>query len=158
MLLQPNSPETYALALSLKNAFSTGLETDSGQIALMTLERYADSVLNSLSVDNQIFPKPISAINELSNTQLWTLICFGVRAMLDQYHGQFTFTLASVIETCKVLHPDVDFVRENYDFVDLTNMIIQTELDLSFAFSGLESILIMKAQANQIQSIQTEEV
>jgi len=149
MLLQPNSQETYALALLLENANEQGEDSDASVVANSTIERYIDSILNGLAVDNLITPKPISTIDLLSNTQLWSLIYLGTKKMIEDEKGRLNFIFASVIETCKELYPDIELQKDNYTAVDLTNMIIQTELDTSFAFAGLEFVLKVQASLHE---------
>jgi hypothetical protein len=156
MILKPNNPETFSLALALENGIAQGIESESLAMANYTLNTYIDSILIDLSnkdgESKQVQVQPVSVIHSLSNTQFWVLCYIAVQQILTTLQGNLNYTLMSAFATFKEENPNINIDSEIYTTVDITNIVFETEFDLAIAYVGLEHILSVVAHQQTLQN------
>lgn len=166
MVLEPKNVQIKALAAMVEDGIQKGPTSEEFISAHKTVDMHIDSFLQKLhATDNGgarlLTPAFVKTIND---QEFWSLIYFAVKedimkANANNQTGEMnlSYKIASAINTLAEEHPEEakNVIDVPLTFVDITNIIFNTEFDLVFVAAAVDVIFQVLSNMQQQEEIYT---
>lgn len=160
MILEPVNVQVKALALMVEDGIKKGPQSEEFTSAHKTVDMHIDSFLQKLYSTENGAAKLVtpSFIKEINDQEFWSLIYFAVKEDIvranrfnPEGQTQLSYKIASAINTLAEEHPEEKdkVIDVPLTFVDITNIIFNTEYDLVFVLAAIDYIFAALAEMEQ---------